>query len=167
MDVESNLSRVKYVETNKTGRSIYMVGENTSIVKLDSSSEKQQCISFNPYHPLGFCVDKNDGIWIHDSNMNKLIKLDSLLNREAEWDSNQIEISNKSSTLASSIDGSKVYWYKGSNECIVFNVDTRQEIDTYDYFIENVDSVEGIVEHRDTNRLIVVANNRQGNDSII
>ena len=131
------LSRVKYAEVNKTGRSIYMVGENTPVVKLDLSTEKQQSISSNPYHPLGFCIDKNEGVWIHDSNLNKLIKLDSLLNREAEWDSNSIEISNKSSTLASSQDGSKVYWYKGENECIVFNVDTRQEIETFDYFIEN------------------------------
>lgn len=104
-------------------------------------------------------VDKNEGIWVHNFNSHKLMKFDSLLKLEKEWEANEIELANGSSTLTQNQDRTLIYWYKGGNEGVVISADTKEIVDSFDYMTDLCPVMKGMVPLKDQPLLLVVTNN--------
>lgn len=112
-------------------------------------------------------VDRNDGVWVHNLNTNKLIKFDSFLNIDQQWDCSHQDLFTGdfgNSNLSTNHDGSLVYWYRGSHECVVIDVDSKQVVEEFDYITDECQVMNGVYPLKDQNFLLTVSNNQAGDD---
>lgn len=105
---------------------------------------------------------------MHNQNTNKLIKLDRLLNIEDQWTASEADLesgSSGNSCLTTNSDGSVVFWYRGSHECLMLNVETKNILEEFDYICDECKVMVGMKFLEKENLLLSVTNNQAGNDS--
>lgn len=117
-----------------------------------------------PINSIGYATDKNDCHWVHNHNTNQLLKYDSLLNLEEEFEMGAIDNLKGVSTLATNFEKNAVYAFKGGNECISIDV-TTSDIEEYDYVAEDCRLVNGLLPTADN--LVVFTNNEGQTESKI
>lgn len=112
-------------------------------------------------------VDRNDGVWVHNLNTNKLIKFDSFLNIDESWECSHQDLFTGdfgNSNVSTNHDGSLVYWYRGSHECVVIDVESKEIVEEFDYITDECQVMSGVYPLRDQNFLLTVSNNQAGDD---
>ena len=113
-------------------------------------------------------VDKNDGVWVHNLNTNKLIRFDMFLNIDQQWDCSSQDLFTGdfgNSNLATNHDGSQVYWYRGSHECVVIDVDSNKFLEEFDYVTDECQVMSGVYPIKNQSFLLTVSNNQAGEDA--
>jgi hypothetical protein len=142
-------------------------GDNHPIVKFDLKEHKEIAHSEFPVLPAGLCVDATDRVWVHNFINHKLISFDSMLNNEKEFEAQEQELFAGNSTLWSTADRSKVYWYKGEHECFVLDGATGGVATEIDYLVDTCDVVSRISETPDSKSLLVVTNSKSFDNGLL
>lgn len=142
-------------------------GDNHPIVKYDVKEQKEISHSEFPMQPVGMALDASDRVWVHNFINHKLISFDSMLNNVKELDAPEQELFSSNSTLWSTTDRSKVYWYKGEQECLVLDGASGEVATEIDYLVDTCDVVSRISEAPDSKNLLVVTNSKSFDNGLL
>ena len=144
-----------------------MVGDNHPIIKFDIKEKKEISQSEFPVLPVGLSVDSSDRVWVHNIINHKLMSFDSMLNSVKEFEAPEQEILAGHSSLWGNVDRSKVYWYKGQNECFSMDGITGDISSEIDYLVDECDLIQRISELPDAKNLLVITNSKNFENGLL